>query len=232
MAVTAARGALAVQLRGGGGRRAAPRAAAPAASPTWSVLVICSQRSYFPDHPIMTDLRLPVVEIETPGSAPRLVATVAEMVVPVGADFCIPCVATDHPPPHYTYTELPRQIYISVNSVFRCDYSERAPQVVPRERGSAGGGARRARRVAVGGGRGSVLRPRDAGQGGRVAVQGIQCAGRRHGAHTPRRRRPLRRHPRAESRSSSTIFYSFPFFPPPRSINDKYIYTRKRQVQK
>lgn len=59
-------------------------------------------------HPIVTYVQLPLVEIEAPGSAPRLVATVAEIVITVGSNFCIPCVATDHPPPHYTYTKLSR----------------------------------------------------------------------------------------------------------------------------
>ncbi|XP_028159942.1 Down syndrome cell adhesion molecule-like protein Dscam2 [Ostrinia furnacalis] len=36
-------------------------------------------------------------------SAPRLVATPSEISVPAGADFCIPCVTTEHPPPHYTW---------------------------------------------------------------------------------------------------------------------------------
>lgn len=105
MAPAAARGGGAVQLRSGRGRGAAPRAGVIAAPAAWSVLVIRTHARVL--HPIVIDLQLPVAEIDTPGSAPRLVATVAEMVVPVGANFCIPCVATDHPPPHYTYAELP-----------------------------------------------------------------------------------------------------------------------------
>ncbi|XP_059047424.1 cell adhesion molecule Dscam2-like [Achroia grisella] len=36
-------------------------------------------------------------------SAPRVVASANEVSVAAGADFCIPCVASEYPPPHYTW---------------------------------------------------------------------------------------------------------------------------------
>ncbi|XP_049692151.1 cell adhesion molecule Dscam2-like [Helicoverpa armigera] len=38
-----------------------------------------------------------------PASAPRLLAAPAELSVPAGQLVCLPCVASDHPPPQYTY---------------------------------------------------------------------------------------------------------------------------------
>ncbi|XP_072936767.1 cell adhesion molecule Dscam2-like [Epargyreus clarus] len=48
-----------------------------------------------------------VLAATTVNSAPRLVATASEVSVPAGADFCIPCVASEYPAPQYTwYREL------------------------------------------------------------------------------------------------------------------------------
>ncbi|XP_047544932.1 Down syndrome cell adhesion molecule-like protein Dscam2 [Vanessa atalanta] len=39
----------------------------------------------------------------SPTSAPRLVATETEVSVPAGTSFCMPCVASEYPPPQYTW---------------------------------------------------------------------------------------------------------------------------------
>lgn len=109
MVAAATRSAGAIQLRGARAtvsrcRRGASRAFVDAAPTSRYVSAFCNARDLHTN--IAIYIQLPVVDVETPGSAPRLVATVAEIVVPAGADFCIPCVATDHPPPHYTYTKL------------------------------------------------------------------------------------------------------------------------------
>lgn len=94
--------------------------------------------------------------------------------------------------------------------------------MVPRARGPAGGGARFGRRVAVGGGRGAVLPARGARQGGRLAVQGLQRAGRRHRAHASRRRRPIRRRPRAEPSGPSV--FPFPSLFRPSTDDSKSVF--------
>lgn len=110
VAAAAARGAGAVQLRGapqhfGRRHRGSPSAALRVTPTHWCVFANCSALLEPHYHPV-TYPPLSLVEIETPRTAPHLVATVAEMVVRTGADFCIPCVAADHPPPHYAYTEI------------------------------------------------------------------------------------------------------------------------------
>lgn len=111
VATATARGARSIQLRGAlqdisRRRRSAARATACTAPTPWCASATCNAL-FESHHPFVFYSHLPLVEIETPGSAPRLVATVTEVVVSAGADFCIPCVATDHPPPHYTYAEIP-----------------------------------------------------------------------------------------------------------------------------